>query len=251
MTEDEWLVCTDPGPMLESLYGKGSPRKMRLAAVGFCRRVAHLLPTDERCRLAMEVAESYADRQVRRRELAAAHTGVEAVSKHTLESNCRLMAGALAANAIYWATHPTMRHYPGWAAEAARKAVGWAGFPPAAAAFGGDLFRPPSSREASKAAEGIAQAILLRCIFDNPFRPLSPLSPSLLDWHGGAAVQLARAIYEERSLPSGHLDAGRLAVLADMLEEAGATDAQLLSHLRSPGPHVRGCVAVDAVLGRG
>jgi hypothetical protein len=27
-------------------------------------------------------------------------------------------------------------------------------------------------------------------------------------------------------------------------------DTQLLGHLRSPGPHVRGCVAVDALLGR-
>jgi hypothetical protein len=57
-------------------------------------------------------------------------------------------------------------------------------------------------------------------------------------------------VYEERDLPSGHLDAARLGVLADMLEEAGCSDPQLLGHLRSPGPHVRGCVAVDAVLGR-
>ena len=34
------------------------------------------------------------------------------------------------------------------------------------------------------------------------------------------------------------------------LEEAGCTDAQLLAHVRSPGPHVRGCFAVDAVLGK-
>jgi hypothetical protein len=30
---------------------------------------------------------------------------------------------------------------------------------------------------------------------------------------------------------------------------AGCTDADLLDHLRSPGPHVRGCWAVDLVLG--
>jgi hypothetical protein len=28
------------------------------------------------------------------------------------------------------------------------------------------------------------------------------------------------------------------------------TDNNLLEHLRGPGPHVRGCWAVDAVLGR-
>jgi hypothetical protein len=91
-------------------------------------------------------------------------------------------------------------------------------------------------------------AQLLREIF-NPFRPVS-IEPAWLAWHGGAIAKLAQAVYEERELPSGHLDAARLAVLADMLEEAGATDAQLLRHLRSPGPHVLGCVAVDAVLGK-
>src|SRR4051794_41036274 len=47
---------------------------------------------------------------------------------------------------------------------------------------------------------------LLRDILGNPFHPLPPLSPSLLAWNAGAAVQLARAAYEERLLPEGHLD---------------------------------------------
>jgi hypothetical protein len=38
-------------------------------------------------------------------------------------------------------------------------------------------------------------------------------------------------------------------LLADALEDAGCTDAGLLGHLRSPGPHVRGW-AVDLVLGK-
>jgi hypothetical protein len=94
------------------------------------------------------------------------------------------------------------------------------------------------------------QCDLLRCFFGNPFCPPGPLPPSLLKWNGGAAVKLAQAIYEERSLPSGHLDPAHLGVLADMLEEAGTTDAQLLTHLRSAGPHVRGCFAVDGLLSR-
>jgi hypothetical protein len=61
---------------------------------------------------------------------------------------------------------------------------------------------------------------------------------------------LAQAVCGNRALSGGHLDAARLAVLADMLEEAAARDAVLLGHLRSPGPHVRGCFAVDALLGR-
>ena len=40
------------------------------------------------------------------------------------------------------------------------------------------------------------------------------------------------------------------AELADALEDAGCTDGELLGHLRSPEPHVRGCWAVDLVLGK-
>jgi hypothetical protein len=86
-------------------------------------------------------------------------------------------------------------------------------------------------------------------VFGNPFRPVA-IDPAWLAWHGGGIPALAQAVYDERELPSGHLDAARLAVLADMLEEAGATDPQLLGLLRSAGPHIRGCVAVDALLGR-
>jgi hypothetical protein len=61
---------------------------------------------------------------------------------------------------------------------------------------------------------------------------------------------MATAIYEDRILTSGHLDAARLAVLADALLDSGCTDAELLCHLRAATPHVRGCFAVDAILGR-
>jgi hypothetical protein len=41
------------------------------------------------------------------------------------------------------------------------------------------------------------------------------------------APQLARAAYEDRHLPSGELDAGILAVLADALEEAPSPQYQI------------------------
>lgn len=86
----------------------------------------------------------------------------------------------------------------------------------------------------------------LYCIFGNPFRPVS------LDrfWLTPTLTSLATAAYEERILPSGELDPARLAVLSDALEEAGCDDADILSHLRSPGPHVRGCWALDLVLSK-
>lgn len=52
------------------------------------------------------------------------------------------------------------------------------------------------------------------------------------------------------SCPSGHLVLARLAVLSDALEETGCTDEAILTQLRSPGLHVRGCWVVDLLLGR-
>lgn len=46
----------------------------------------------------------------------------------------------------------------------------------------------------------------------------------------------------------GALDPTNLSVLADALEDAGCDCGELLGHLRSPGPHVRGCWAVDLLL---
>lgn len=99
-------------------------------------------------------------------------------------------------------------------------------------------------------AELARQCDLLRDIIGNPFR-LPPVLPSaLLRWNDAVVVKLARSAYEDRLLPSGHLDTTRLAVLADALEEASCTDPGLLGHLRSAGLHVRGCWAVDLLLGR-
>jgi hypothetical protein len=34
------------------------------------------------------------------------------------------------------------------------------------------------------------------------------------------------------------------------VEEAGLLDAELLGHLRGPGPHARGCHGIDLLLGK-
>ncbi|MCI0458097.1 MAG: hypothetical protein L0Z62_14130 [Gemmataceae bacterium] len=83
------------------------------------------------------------------------------------------------------------------------------------------------------------EAHLLRDLFGNPFRTVA------VDrgWVKPAVVALARSIYEERLFED-------LPVLADALEEAGCTNADILSHLRGPGPHVRGCWVVDLILGK-
>ena len=93
---------------------------------------------------------------------------------------------------------------------------------------------------------GHYQPLLLRDIFAYPCHP-----PTIdLSWQTNKAVNLAQAIYDDRQLPSGHLDTARLSILADALEEAGCTNAEILDHCRSDWLHVKGCWAVDLILGK-
>ncbi len=92
-------------------------------------------------------------------------------------------------------------------------------------------------------AERTAQAILLRDIFGNPFRPMPEVDPAWLAWDGGVVPAMALGIYDE--LAFDHMP-----VLGDALEEAGCTDAEILGHCRGQGPHARGCWLIDLLLGK-
>jgi hypothetical protein len=96
-------------------------------------------------------------------------------------------------------------------------------------------------RDAAESAEAAAQCDLLRCLLGNPFRS-AVLAPAWLAAEGGSAPTLARVISAEGRFED-------LPVLADALEEGGCDQRELLEHLRQPGGHVRGCWALDLVLG--
>jgi hypothetical protein len=94
------------------------------------------------------------------------------------------------------------------------------------------------------------QCDLVREIFGNPFTSIAAIDPAWLAWGDGTIVGLARAAYEERDPERGSLDAARLGVLADALEEAGCPDTAILGHLRGKGFHTLGCWALDLILGK-
>jgi hypothetical protein len=96
---------------------------------------------------------------------------------------------------------------------------------------------PGSDELVADAADVIAR--LDSDIFGSLYRPIA-FDPS---WRTEAVVGMARGMYEGR-------DFGPMPVLADALEDAGCTDADVLAHCRGPGPHVRGCWVVDLVLGK-
>jgi hypothetical protein len=76
-------------------------------------------------------------------------------------------------------------------------------------------------------------------VLSEPLRYLS-IHPS---WQSSTVVSLAQAIYDDRAFD-------RMPILADALEDAGCTNADVLDHCRGAGPHVRGCWVVDLILGK-
>ncbi|HEY7330949.1 MAG TPA: hypothetical protein VH592_25150 [Gemmataceae bacterium] len=228
-TEAEWLTCTDPLKMLRYLLGRTSDRKLRLFAVACCRRIWHLL-IDKRSREAVEVAERYADGRATDEELETASDAAHAVWDADMER---------ASTEGKWDRRSRLPYYNASAA-AYNVAIplGWWGAAPA--------FVDPDkiARETvpDTSAEGAAQCVLLRDIFGNPFRPVT-LHSTWLVWQGGTIPNLGQAIYDDRAFD-------RLPILADALEEAGCTNADVLAHCRQPWEHVRGCWAVDLLLGK-
>jgi hypothetical protein len=100
-----------------------------------------------------------------------------------------------------------------------------------------------ASVAAQRAAAAAADADTVREVFGNPFRPRPAVESEWLAWNGAVVPKLARSMYDERRFTD-------MPVLADALEDAGCDDADLLEHLRGPARHVRGCWAVDLLLGK-
>jgi len=221
MTEDEWLACDDPSAMLEFLQEKITKRKCLLFACA-CERRLWERPDCEREKV--EATERYADGQGSADDvLAALETiGIDGV---TLESVTDM-------DPLDWAEYGA-RDSAEFAANVAQT-------------------EPIEDAEDERAwgaaftAETTVQAALLRDVVGNPFSAQSVARA----WLMSTVESLAEAAYNERNASSGELDPQRLAVLADALEEAGCSDEAILSHLRSHGTHVRGCWAVDLVLGK-
>jgi hypothetical protein len=194
--------------------GKVSQRKLRLFSCAAVRLVWHFL--DERGQAAVEAAEGLADRTIKKDALLAARQAAFAAWREGQESDG-------AAYAAYELAQECIRtnESQGTAWGYAAKAAGWE-----------------------------EQPALLRDIFGpRPFFRKT-IHTSVLRWRDGIVVRLAQLAYDERMLPAGTLAPGHLAILADALEEAGVGHDSLLQHLRGPGRHVRGCFAVDALLGK-
>ena len=252
MTEAEWLECICPETMLAYLGARASVRKRRLFACACVRRIWPPL-ADRRLRRAVRRAERFADGQAAEEEMQSA---LRIVSRLREE-----LEGA-------------ERRRPNWTALAARSAAH--AVEAVLAAQGPILEKPRDLREApdvmsasrfarvaARAAEALREEIngtpspsrssrrrrlasldaveLVREVFGNPFRPVA-VDPAWLTRNNNTVLRMARVIYDDRRLR-------HLPVLADALEEAGCDNADMLAHCRAAVEHVRGCWALDALLG--
>jgi hypothetical protein len=212
MTESEWLTSTDPEAMLAFLYdgGKASDRKLRLFFCACCRGDRYAVCPQGRA--AVATAEALADGQANETVRGDTH---------------RLIQSFLPDDGVWSAYSLIARslHVEKGGSYPLDYVMTWA---------------IPSVIEAGLASGEEVIAALHDLFGPLPFRPLPPVAPFVLWWDGGTVKRLAEDAYEQRAVPSGMLDTQRLAVLVDALEDAGCADADLLEHLRSPGPHVRG-----------
>ncbi len=213
--EGTWLALRSPGPMLHHMQGLGfSERSLRLFVCAAGRALLDFHANSEAGRRLLDVLERQTDGAAGPDDLPVAlRQASEEYTRRRKEGEKGLQG--LCAVLLATGSSPL---------DGAREVTRWAYGHESAAA---------------------AQAAALRCLFGNPFRPVK-VEPA---WRTADVLALARAAREEVS-PAGHLDPRRLAILADALEEGGCTAAGVLEHLRGPGPHERGCFAVDCLLAR-
>lgn len=231
MTEEEWLNCTDPGPMLQFVQGKATLRKLRLFAIVCCRSVEHLLTPPSLT--ALYLLETCADQSAVsddqwRAINTAARSGFQACKTPAcLNANSPRTPACAAAYAV---VRSCAEDATAGAAGACYQSVN----------AQARTFLPDQHQFRSWWQVGFRErSILVHEIFANPFQPAIPHS----SWRTPTVTAIATGIYEEKAF-------ARMPVLGDALEDAGCTSDAILTHCRQPGEHVRGCWVVDLVLGK-
>ena len=216
MTENEWATCKDIQDMLYVFYYEYRgpiQRKLRLFTCACCRSMWPEF-RDSRLSDALEVACRFADGLVEVRDLEAAMHALAIPDDPAIAIDRITLA-------VSGCLHPDIKTSCAMTAYQIANING-----PRAAG-----------------AEAHRQCHLIRDIYGPlPFRPVV-VEPKRLSWNHRTVPAIALRIYEERAFHD-------LPILADALEDAGCTDADLLGHCRGPGPHVRGCWVVDLLLGR-
>jgi hypothetical protein len=228
MPAEEWDACGDPHRLLEALRlslpreprGGGSiirppERKLRLLAVAVGEGLRWLFK-HEWHRMALDATEEVADDKGREGEVRVALRQLHEDMKRP--------------------GHPDNPHLDQFVWCAALPHEFWE-------ATGGMLYachRALETAWGNRKPPVPDRADLFREVFANPFRSVA-FDPA---WRTSDVMLLSRGIYDEKAFD-------RMPILADALQDAGCASDELLNHLRDPhAAHVRGCWALDLVLGK-
>ena len=227
MSEKEWLTWEDPGQMLGHLWANAplSARKERLFLTGCCRHFIRIF--DPEARHALDIAERTADGRATAQELdGVMRPFVERAWEGGWQGRGHQLIRRTDDDGDE--LHEFMAN--GGVLDPLASAISAAGYADAVSGYGLCTLEDEQI--------GVA-ANILRDIVGNPFRPVA-LDPT---WLTPTVKQLAEAIYEEKAFD-------RLPILADALEDAGCTHADILAHCRQPGVHAKGCWVLDLVLAK-
>lgn len=214
-TQDEWQSSTDPKPMLEFLKGRVADRKLLLFAVSCWDRWAHMLDGDK-SRNGIRALEMLADGVLPTND-GSTHLLIDSDGDWAIICGGKYKAGLSVG--------------PGHADNIAN--------------FTLDMVTDAEVEELGESSQETCQKCrqaylpYLKDIFGNPFRLIAD-GPT---WLSETAVSIATGIYEDKAFD-------RLPILADALQGAGCENEDFLNHLQGDGPHVRGCWALDLVLGK-
>ncbi len=230
-----------------------SPRKVRLFACGCARSVCPLL-TDPRSRAAVETAELFADGLATEDEAEIAWKNAPFVAVPGWHGHDIARLAPLTMTAEYredlasWLTNT-----PACPGAALLDCIGgpWG---ECKRCYGkgkildtGPYGYGPRSYEKCATCHGSGRVPVKATLCGNQFLAGSnhwacDNCRRILAWNEGTVPRMAQTIYEERRFED-------MPILADALEEAGCTNAVVLSHARNPSPHSKGCWVVDLCRG--
>lgn len=256
-TESDWLYGNNLREMLRIIsrkpFGPRSARKFQLFALACCHQVEELL-RDARSHHAVAILEKIAEDSISEAERGQVARHARDAFRPELQSWSESEEDTFEEEEIDLTTNSLY-----CAAAAVWHAIAEVGSPHLianvdriwnASPFLREVFDnvvearagvAPNQNEARKAIRQ-EQCDFLRDIIGNPFRPVE-FQPEWLLSNNGTVVKMAQWIYEQKEY-------GDLPILGDALEEAGCGSPGILEHCHSARVHVKGCWALDQILGR-
>ena len=220
MTPAEWESSADPDAMLAAAGDRISDRKLLLFGCAAARRNSDILP--EFATTLIQQIEEAAEAPTAAERAARVRAAIEATGSIPAHVFVVFRANAPIPETVRWAAGALR-----WQEQHRRTQSILLGI----ASLFTELRRAPRLSP--------EQAHLLRCVAGYAFAATA-FDPA---WRTADVIALATGAYEESAFD-------RLPILADALQDAGCGDAELLAHLRSPGPHARGCWPLDLVLSK-